>query len=512
MGSEEIIEKILAKRPDITRAQLETMITEKKQASGDLLSIEGAAHLVAQDLLVQISQTRRGLRIADIIPQLGDATVTARVIAAWPKQSFKRKDGTDGAFVRLLLGDKTGAISCLIWNTDVIETIESNNIEDTIIEVSHGYTRTGLATNVELHVGNRGGLRLLLDSSNSEAYPPAESFMESLNQISHQAETANVQGTVTATPLISIFQTQDTTGTILRTSIEDKTGTVTVVAWNDKANQLKDVLVGDKIRIMNGLIRKTPEGQLELHLQRRSLVRLLDAVPERKLVMSIADIKTGAGPVNVVGRVVSAGPTREIQTRSGEKVPASNVLIGDGSGLVLATLWRKNSKLVEQLEEGEVVLIENAQTQERFSEFILNVGETGNVVSKPQSPAVSDLGYPPITQIKELKKGMPVIVEGAVVEDASLKEVELKNGGKTKVTSFRIRDPTGTVRVSFWRDLADAAMPLRRGDKIRIIGVRVKEGFADKWELHSSTLSKLKIIGKESMNIASPDRPIDFLS
>jgi hypothetical protein len=94
-------------------------------------------------------------------------------------------------------------------------------------------------------------------------------------------------------------------------------------------------------------------------------------------------------------------------------------------------------------------------------------------------------------------------VEGVVAEEPSLKDVELKNGDRIQLASFRIRDANQMVRVSFWRDLAKVAASLKRDDKVRIIGLNVKEGFAERWELHSISLTKLNLIGRETRNVGN---------
>jgi ssDNA-binding replication factor A large subunit len=501
MGSEDIIRRILGERSDITKLQVETLIVEKQKASGDLLSLEGAAHLVAQDLLVEVGESgRSGLQISDIIPNLGDATIRARVIGLWPRQRFKRKDGTEGSLVRLLLGDRTGTIPCLIWNPDAIEGLEIGDVENKIVEVSHGYTRLDLAENVELHVGNKGHLKLLRDVANDGIYPSIEAFLTNLNEISDQSQTINVQGTIETTPILSSFQREDTTGTVLRTVIKDSTGVMTIVAWNDKAEQLKNTRVGNMIRIINGSVRKTPEGILELHLERRSIVKLLNTrvTHASSSLTPIAQLRPETGPANILGKVVSLGSLREVRTRSGAVVPVANILVADTTGVVTVTLWRKNSILVKNLEEGEMLLIENGRPQQRLGEIVLAVGESGNVVARPKSMDIRDPWNPPITPIGELRKGlMPVLVEGIIAQPPSLKEIELKNGSRTRLASFRIRDKSGAIRVIFWRDSADEVMSLRLGDRVRVVGGRVKEGFAEKWELHSNPLTKLMLIGKE---------------
>ena len=50
---EELIEKILAERKDFTHEQLHRLIEEKKRDFEGLLSDQGAARLVAEELLVE---------------------------------------------------------------------------------------------------------------------------------------------------------------------------------------------------------------------------------------------------------------------------------------------------------------------------------------------------------------------------------------------------------------------------------------------------------------------------
>ncbi|MEM3595413.1 MAG: hypothetical protein QXL25_02345, partial [Candidatus Bathyarchaeia archaeon] len=52
---EEIIKRILSQRHELKRDELLRLIDDKKKEAQGLLSDEGAARLVAQDLLVRIS-------------------------------------------------------------------------------------------------------------------------------------------------------------------------------------------------------------------------------------------------------------------------------------------------------------------------------------------------------------------------------------------------------------------------------------------------------------------------
>ena len=513
MGTEQVVERILSQRPDITRAQLEVMINRKRETSGDLLSVEGAAHLVAQDLLVATGEKKtKGLQISDLIPQIGDATLATRVIAVWPKQNFKRKDESEGTFVRLLLGDNTGTISCLVWNSEVVKTFQEKDFEGKIAAVSHGYTRQGLSEKVELHIGNRGTISLLPDDKATDI-PSVDSFVNPLNKISDELDTVSIQGTIKTTPIVSSFETGGAAGTVLRMLVEDDTSVINVVAWNEKVEELKTSRIGDDIRILNGSVRKTSDRQFEVHLDKRSLVRLLNKTDRRSTSESfkaLGDVKPTNEPVSVIGQLLSSEPVREIKTKSGEKIRVSSILIGDPTGVILATLWRDNSALVETAKRGSTIQIQHSRVRERLGELTLDVGQSAKVVVSTGKEAMTDL---PVTKISQLKRETrPVVVEGIVAEEPSMKTIELKNGNRTRLSSFRIGENGHAVRVSFWGDQAEVTVPLKVGDKVRIIGARVKEGFTDKWELHSNRLTRLELVRKGNLETGSIQSSDSILS
>jgi ssDNA-binding replication factor A large subunit len=513
MATEKVVERILAQRPDITRDQLEDMINKKRETSGDLLSVEGAAHLVAQDLLVATGEKKtKGLQISDLIPQIGDATLAMRVIGVWPKQNFKRKDESEGTFVRLLLGDNTGTISCLVWNSEVVKTFQEKDFEGKIAAVSHGYTRQGLSEKVELHIGNRGSISLLADEKATDI-PSVDSFVNPLNKISDELDTVSIQGTIKTTPIVSSFETGGATGTVLRMLLEDDTSVINVVAWNEKVEELKTSRIGDDIRILNGSVRKTSDRQFEVHLDKRSLVRLLNKTDRRSTSESfkaLGDVKPTNEPVSVIGQLLSSEPVREIKTKSGETIRVSSILIGDPTGVILATLWRDNSALVETAKRGSTIQIQHSRVRERLGELTLDVGQSAKVVVSTGKEAMTDL---PVTKISQLKRETrPVVVEGNVAEEPSMKTIELKNGNRTRLASFRIGENGHAVRVSFWGDQAEVTVPLKVGDKVRIIGARVKEGFTDKWELHSNRLTRLELVRKKNVETGSIQSSDSILS
>ncbi|MBS7628881.1 replication factor A, partial [Candidatus Bathyarchaeota archaeon] len=56
-----------------------------------------------------------GVKIGDLVSGLNDVTLTGVVIGQWPIREFRKQNGTIGKLLKLILGDDTGTIRCVLW-------------------------------------------------------------------------------------------------------------------------------------------------------------------------------------------------------------------------------------------------------------------------------------------------------------------------------------------------------------------------------------------------------------
>ena len=73
------------------------------------------------------------------------------------------------------------------------------------------------------------------------------------------------------------------------------------------------------------------------------------------------------------------------------------------------------------------------------------------------------------------------------------KEVSTLKGESMKLTVFELKDDSGTVRVSPWRQHTEAPKGLKIDDKLLLENAYVKKGFEDKIEL-STRSAKVTLI------------------
>ena len=117
MSLEDVVNRILLSRPDLSRQDVLKRIEEKKKGVKGYLTDEAAARIVATELGVEVPQEffKTEILIKDVVSGLNDVTVTGRVLTVHSPQTFTRSDMTKGTFTHLLIADKTGAIKVILW-------------------------------------------------------------------------------------------------------------------------------------------------------------------------------------------------------------------------------------------------------------------------------------------------------------------------------------------------------------------------------------------------------------
>lgn len=151
---EQIVQKIKEKT-NVSDAEIEERIDKKlKQLSG-LISREGAAHIVANELGVKIFEPLSGkLQIKNILSGMRDVETVGKVLEVYDVREFQR-EGNTGKVGSATIGDETGSIRIVMWGSqaDNIRSIEKGSI----VKVVGGYVRDNQGRK-EVHVNERSSI------------------------------------------------------------------------------------------------------------------------------------------------------------------------------------------------------------------------------------------------------------------------------------------------------------------------------------------------------------------
>ena len=504
-STEDIIKRILAVKPTLTREIVERLIQEEKGKAAGLLTDEAAAHLVASSLGMDGAGERieAKLKIGALTSGLNDVSLTGRVLHIYPSRTFQRADGRQGKVLRMLIGDATGMVAVVFWDDKADHIIASKVSRGKIIRVLHGYSRERQGTGeVEVNVGNRGSVYMEpLDVVDSE-FPQMDSFFKTPGQIGATG-AVNLKGVIMGRSTPSTFTRKDgTEGKVARLTIEEGGRQITAVLWDDKVDEAAKLGDGTRVRVIGAVSKVRQGGGFEVHLNRSSEVEVLEegVLPHEPLSKwtKIGELRDGMRSVSAIGRVLSITEPREFTRKDGTKGRVASVVLEDETGIVRLSLWDDDVNALSDMPVGTVVVVENGYTRAGFGNTIdLNVGRQGTMKINPEGVTVETLDAADrVTQIKDLQEGQKnVTVEGQLLDDPISREVNTMRG-PTNVVSFRVDDGSGEARISLWREHGKAVEGLAAGARIRLENCNIREPFDGLMQVTSTQFTKITVLKK----------------
>ena len=135
---EEIILKINEKT-QMQVSEIEDRIERKMKHLSGLISKEGAAHIVANELGVKVFEPLSGrLQIKNILTGMRDVETVGKVLQIYGVKEFANETRS-GKVASLLIGDETGTIRVVLWGSQADNV--ANIMQGDVIKVLSGYVR-----------------------------------------------------------------------------------------------------------------------------------------------------------------------------------------------------------------------------------------------------------------------------------------------------------------------------------------------------------------------------------
>ncbi len=356
-----LLDEILRSRPELTRDQILEKIQEKKRDVGaGFLTDQGALFLIAGELGVQLRQmTSTDLTLKDIYVGANDITIVARVLAVYPVSEYTKKDGGVGRYRRLGLFDRNNVGRLTIWddNQDAIK-LEGITV-DTPVRISNAYVRAGLDGKPNLNLGKRGKIEVLDDESLVSRLVPLSKLVKRVDEVEDDDQSvAAVGGTVYSASRFSSFTRSDGSGgslTQFELTGEEGKGRIRVVVWNPVSIEAK---AGQSVMVTNLRVRKSTNGERELHGDSGSIVRALGSEPESsRTLVKVNRVKDLAGRVNLEVMALSKASTHDASMSDGSSVKKAEMIIGDDTGEITLVGWRDSADRLVEIEVGQKIRV-----------------------------------------------------------------------------------------------------------------------------------------------------------
>ncbi|HLF54879.1 MAG TPA: OB-fold nucleic acid binding domain-containing protein [Candidatus Nanoarchaeia archaeon] len=185
----EMIARIIEKT-GLSESDLMAKIEAKRSALSGLISKEGAAHIVANELGVKILVPSG--KIKDLFPGMRNADVLGRVTQIYEVREFKRADGSAGKVGSFLVGDDTGIVKIVCWgnHADILKQLAQN----TPVKIIAGMVRENQRGYKEVHLNESSKVVVNPDEVVPEARSKAQ--RKTLKELQESDEQIEIMGTV----------------------------------------------------------------------------------------------------------------------------------------------------------------------------------------------------------------------------------------------------------------------------------------------------------------------------
>ncbi|MFH1682928.1 MAG: OB-fold nucleic acid binding domain-containing protein [Candidatus Woesearchaeota archaeon] len=169
----ELKEKII-KEKNLSADELESRIKTKINELSGLISEEGAAHIIANELGVEVVEEKRRLKVKEVYAGMRDLEIIGKIVSKSEIREFQKED-RKGKVANLVLGDDTGTLRVVCWGdqTDLVKKVS----EGDVLLIKSGYAKENNFNQKEIHLNDR---------SEVEVNPEGEEVGEVRQGLSYQ--------------------------------------------------------------------------------------------------------------------------------------------------------------------------------------------------------------------------------------------------------------------------------------------------------------------------------------
>lgn len=155
---EEIVKKICDEK-HIQETEVHGRVKEKLQQLSDLISKEGAAHIVANELGVKVYEIPKNLgrriTVSELNPAFKGVEMLVKVLKVNEVRTFKTA-AREGRVLNLLVGDESGTCRLVLWDEKQIKEVEEGFIKEGMtLKIINCYVRDNTFGGKEVHMGNQ---------------------------------------------------------------------------------------------------------------------------------------------------------------------------------------------------------------------------------------------------------------------------------------------------------------------------------------------------------------------
>ncbi len=247
------IKRKITEAKGLTEEQIDAKIKEKLTQLAGLISEDGAAHIIANELGVEIVKTQGPATIADMFPGMKNVTATGKLTRKYELRTFD-KNGRQGKVASFMLADSTGQIRVTLWN-DQTDTFDSLNEGDTLrirnawVKENRGYKELHLNTDSKLEQNPAG---VAVGDIKTRGYDGPVKERKQVKELAGDEQNVELLGTIVQLYDPRFFDVDPDTGKrvtdghegakqtnyVMNAILDDGTGNIRTTFWKQQAQRL----------------------------------------------------------------------------------------------------------------------------------------------------------------------------------------------------------------------------------------------------------------------------------
>jgi ssDNA-binding replication factor A large subunit len=202
-----------------------------------------------------------------------------------------------------------------------------------------------------------------------------------------------------------------------------------------------------------------------------------------KVQTGLKDIYIGAKEATVVGRIMNIYPIHRFTKRdSNEQAATRTLVIYDKDAKVKVKLWDKHTTIPDEmgLHAGDVIKVVKGYVRAGLDgKPVINFGNYSTIEAAPEDSSIPTIDSLTVTvdAINALQDN--VVISGIVNSNPRVTDFVNARGEASKSLQLQLSNEAGTrsLRAVIWNvDESRVPKVFRTGSKVRLIGVRVRQG------------------------------------
>ena len=441
--SQDLINKLLEQKSELTKEIIDQKIIEKKEKIGaGYLTDQGALFLIASDYGITLSESQKiEVSLKDLYAGAKEVSLETRILNISPTKQFSRKDGSTFDLRTMTVYDSDSTASVKLWdekaNLPGIENLKPGDL----IKIIKAYVKSDLDGSPTINIGSGSNIETIDTESQ---IPMIDKITKDISELQEGQKDLVISGMIDG--IISGMQftnSRGQPGTALRMRLKGKEGSgMRVVLWGKDESLIPNMISQSANVKLLGVRVKSGNQGLEIHGNEATII----------------EIEGGKETEPIIARILSIITTET------------------GKNMIIATDNQKNIYNISDFSDSTSIcaegdVIECMPSKVYGSSITLDENSFVRKLDNDETiPSLSKIR----TKIMDVKVDENCCIECIVLKVPGRKEIQTKSGESISLSEMFVEDDSGQIWVKGWRNQAKLIDKCELGEIISITGLNTK--------------------------------------